>query len=266
MTAHLATSQALLGLLIYILVRTYFPARIGGRGSSQRFTLLAAFGAAATYALLLFGARVTATDAALIFPDWPLMGGTFFPALTDLTTDPCPPSLDRGGRRADRGGDRDRCPAHPAPASGVVRLAVAAAVVYVVQAIVGGLQVLTQLAVWTQTLHVALGATVWALTCALAVTAYYTARVSPAIGASDPRDGLAGRRHRSANRPASGPHRAGDTLRAYVALTKPRIIELLLVTTVPAMVLAARDVPGLAIGELELARRVDAGRRFAGRG
>jgi protoheme IX farnesyltransferase len=32
-------------------------------------------------------------------------------------------------------------------------------------------------------------------------------------------------------------------LRAYVALTKPRIIELLLVTTVPAMMLAARGIP-----------------------
>ncbi len=34
-------------------------------------------------------------------------------------------------------------------------------------------------------------------------------------------------------------------MRAYVALTKPRIIELLLVTTVPAMVLAARGLPSL---------------------
>jgi protoheme IX farnesyltransferase len=31
----------------------------------------------------------------------------------------------------------------------------------------------------------------------------------------------------------------------YVALTKPRIIELLLVTTVPTMVVAEGDVPGL---------------------
>ena len=36
----------------------------------------------------------------------------------------------------------------------------------------------------------------------------------------------------------------GDTVRAYIALTKPRIIELLLVTTIPAMVLATRDDPG----------------------
>jgi len=35
-----------------------------------------------------------------------------------------------------------------------------------------------------------------------------------------------------------------DRIGAYVALTKPRIIELLLVTTVPAMVLAARRWPG----------------------
>jgi protoheme IX farnesyltransferase len=33
------------------------------------------------------------------------------------------------------------------------------------------------------------------------------------------------------------------TLQAYVGLTKPRIIELLLVTTFPAMFLAARRVP-----------------------
>ncbi|MDA8201787.1 MAG: heme o synthase, partial [Chloroflexi bacterium] len=39
----------------------------------------------------------------------------------------------------------------------------------------------------------------------------------------------------------------GQRVRAYVALTKPRIIELLLVTTVPAMVLATRDVPGTRI-------------------
>ncbi len=40
--------------------------------------------------------------------------------------------------------------------------------------------------------------------------------------------------------PARSP---ADVLRAYVGLTKPRIIELLLVTTVPAMVVAARGVP-----------------------
>ena len=32
-------------------------------------------------------------------------------------------------------------------------------------------------------------------------------------------------------------------LKAYLALTKPRVIELLLITTVPAMVLAANGLP-----------------------
>ncbi|MGH4013333.1 MAG: heme o synthase [Pseudonocardiaceae bacterium] len=39
-------------------------------------------------------------------------------------------------------------------------------------------------------------------------------------------------------------HRTG-VLRAYLALTKPRVIELLLVTTIPAMLLAQRGVPSL---------------------
>jgi protoheme IX farnesyltransferase len=36
-------------------------------------------------------------------------------------------------------------------------------------------------------------------------------------------------------------------LKAYVALTKPRIIELLLVTTVPTMVVAARGIPSIGL-------------------
>ena len=41
------------------------------------------------------------------------------------------------------------------------------------------------------------------------------------------------------------PRSAFSVLRAYVALTKPRVIELLLVTTVPVMVLAERGLPNL---------------------
>lgn len=41
-----------------------------------------------------------------------------------------------------------------------------------------------------------------------------------------------------------------ERARTYIALTKPRIIELLLITTVPAMLLAARDLPALGAGNL----------------
>lgn len=37
----------------------------------------------------------------------------------------------------------------------------------------------------------------------------------------------------------------GRTLRAYVQLTKPRVLELLLVTTVPVMILAQDGLPDL---------------------
>jgi len=49
---------------------------------------------------------------------------------------------------------------------------------------------------------------------------------------------------------APTPRRAGGvraTVGAYVALTKPRIIELLLVTTVPTMVLAEQGMPSLGL-------------------
>jgi protoheme IX farnesyltransferase len=239
-TAHLATSMALLALLVFILARTFYPARIGGRGGSQRFTILAAFGAVTTYALLLFGSHVTATDAALVFPDWPLMGGTLFPPLTDLTTAHV---LHRWvafivglivvgiavvAWRTQR--------AHRA----VVWLAVAAGVLFPIQAVIGGLQVLTKLDAWTQTLHLALGAAIWGAAVGLVVVSYYEARTAvpagvPGAGA----DAGAGR--------GVGARKATvrDSVRAYIALTKPRIIELLLVTTVPAMVLAARGIPRL---------------------
>ncbi len=44
---------------------------------------------------------------------------------------------------------------------------------------------------------------------------------------------------------AAVPRRLLDTLGDYVALTKPRIIELLLVTTVPTMIVAERGLPSL---------------------
>ncbi|MDX6265746.1 MAG: heme o synthase [Frankiales bacterium] len=51
----------------------------------------------------------------------------------------------------------------------------------------------------------------------------------------------------------TGLARARTTVAAYVALTKPRIIELLLVTTVPTMVLAARGWPGWGLTAATLA-------------
>ena len=235
-TAHLAAAMLLLGLLVFILVRAGYPARLTGRGGSQRFTLLASFAALSTFALLIFGSQVTAggVNAALVFGDWPLMDGTLVPPLTELTSAHV---LHRWvaivvgvivvatalvAWRTQR--------AHPT----LVRLALAAAILYPVQALIGGLQVMTRLAPWTQTLHVAFGAAIWGLLAALAIASYCTARSEATV----PWGGDVGARDEESRT-------FGDSVRAYIALTKPRIIELLLVTTVPAMVLATREVPGI---------------------
>ena len=256
-TAHLAAAMALVGLLVYLLVRASYPARLGS-GGSQRFTLLASFAAAATFAVLLFGANVTARDAGLIFPDWPLMNGSIAPSAPEGRAD----LLDLYGAHA----------LHRYVAAAVLlilaavtwvawrardaqprlaRLAVLILAIYLVQVVVGALQIATLLAPWTQTLHVALGALLWGGTVALAVAAYYEARLLAPVGAgtaagraADEDGSLPGD-----TRAATGEPTLKDQVRAYVALTKPRIIELLLVTTVPAMVLATREVPGMPIAD-----------------
>ena len=245
-TAHLAAAMLLVALLVFLTVRAGYPARFAAWGASQRFTLLAAFATLATFALLLFGSQVTATDSALIFPDWPLMSGTLAPALTEITS----AHVLHRWVAAVVGGivavvavvawrtQRD----HPR----IVRLAVWAAGLFAVQVVIGGLQVLTRLSAWTQTMHLALGAIVFALLVGLTVVSYYAART---VGAGTDREPGSGRGVGREPDPAiARRHTAADSIRAYIALTKPRIIELLLVTTVPAMVLATRWVPGIDWG------------------
>jgi len=239
-TAHLAAALALVALLVYLTIRAGYPARIGGRGASQRFTLLAAFTAAVTFALLLFGSHVTATSSALVFPDWPLMNGTLIPELSDVTAANVlhrwvaaivgliVATLAVVAWRTQRD--------HPT----LVRLAVGAAVLFAIQVVIGGAQVVTKLAEWTQTLHLALGAVIWAMLTGLTVTSYYTARVGVGTGSGEVAGADPGT--------STGPRTRGESIRAYIALTKPRIIELLLVTTVPAMVLATRALPESAGG------------------
>ena len=258
-TAHLAAAMALVGLLVYLLVRSSYPARLASGGGSQRFTLLAAFAATATFALLLFGANVTARYAGLVFGDWPLMNGALVPVAPEGRDDL---AILFGVHALHRyvaavvfailavvawAAWRQRT-VQPR----VARLALAVLAVYAVQVVVGALQITTLLAPWAQTLHVGLGALVWSGTVALAAVAFHEARparaVAPITPAGASADGLGERVAGIVAGDAAAPAAGGtlkDQLRAYVALTKPRIIELLLVTTVPAMVLATREVPGM---------------------
>ena len=229
-TAHLATAMALFVLLLFVWVRSLYPRSLPAAGGWSGFTILAAMSALGTYGLMLLGAHVTATGSALVFDDWPFMDGGLFPVL-----DPgvLPHVLHRWATLAIGllvagvviSSRRGREPA-PLPT-----LAVAAGTLYLVQIVVGGAQVLTGLAAWTQVAHVALGTAVLGVLTTLAMTAHYLGRLASATT--------------SDGEPATAPR--GDVLRAYVALTKPRIIELLLVTTVPTMVLAQGGIPPLPL-------------------
>jgi protoheme IX farnesyltransferase len=254
--AHLASAMALLGLLVYLYVRSGYPARITGRGASQRFTLLAAFAAVATYALLLFGSNVTANDAGGVFTDWPLMNGTVAPVV---------PGLDAAVRTLYEAHALHRYVAgvvaiivwatslaawrtqQARPV--IVRLALWMGLLFTVQVLVGALLVFTALAPWVRTLHVAIGSIVWALAVALAFTSYYEARLAGAAPVGLVAAEAAETEAAEIGTAETATHPTSDKIRAYVALTKPRIIELLLVTTIPAMVLATRDLPGMNLGE-----------------
>jgi protoheme IX farnesyltransferase len=202
---------------------------------------------------------VTARDAGLVFGDWPLMNGSFVPIVENPRAAPLGVDLDvlYGAHALHRYvaaivflvlvavawvAWRNRV-AQPR----LARLAVATLAVYGAQVGVGAVLIATQLAPWAQTLHVALGSLVWGGAVALAVLAYNEARLAAPVGSTPGTAAGAGTARESEG---SGRRESiADTLRAYVALTKPRIIELLLVTTVPAMVLATREVPGMPIAD-----------------
>ena len=296
-TAHLATAMILLGILVYIAIRSRYPDALPARGGSQRFTLLAALTAASIYALLLFGSHVTATEAALVFPDWPLFNGSLIPSFQQHSAEEMAQFLHRivtvvaGLILVVTAWAAMRQPRHRR--GPVVAMVHSALALFVIQIFVGAAQIFTSLADWAVALHVALAAAIWALTLGATVHSYYLTRLdgSPATasgGTAAQGSGGTGRGERTdlgpaglsafaAHDPAGGTipvpgahdpvadlldrapftpaigEAAGPVgwrarIGAYVALTKPRIIELLLVTTVPAMVLATRDVPGIRVG------------------
>ena len=275
-TAHLATALALLGVLAFVAVRARYPATLPARGTSQRLTLLLAFVAASAYALMLFGSHVVATGASLVFPDWPLFNGQLLPtfaadpvlaglqmdhflhrivaALVGLFVLAAAWEVWRLVRAARRGGP-------PLPGGeALLALVGTAAALFAIQVVVGALQISTALAAWAVALHIALGAAIWALLISAAFVAYFAARAGAStveLGSTDKSAG-SGSDHQAdqadqadhadqADKADKADHQATlrDRIGAYVALTKPRIIELLLVTTIPAMFLAARGVPRL---------------------
>ncbi|MEP6758441.1 MAG: heme o synthase [Actinomycetota bacterium] len=229
-TIHFAVAFLVLGLAVAIAARTRLPVG-AGLGSYRRLTMGTV---AATYALLLVGTYVRAEGAGLAFREWPLMGDSIVPDLGR------PGAIPMFAHRllaivvvALYGWCMVRARTMQPRSRLLVRLSTGAAILLAIQVLVGGANVLTELATWARSAHVGLSALIWTTVVALAMTA----RVEPSGGVQP--DAL------EANAPAGEAPSLGDTVRAYVALTKPRIIVLLLIITVPAMFLAGGEVPAL---------------------
>ena len=229
-TAHLAMALTVLALTILIADRASggaLPPLAGGLPSG-----LVAVTGVAVFAQMLLGSWVSGTGAGLAFPDFPLMQGGLWPStlaggafiqLAHRVLAVAVALLVLWTARQVR-----RSVATPRTR----RLAGLAVVLVVVQIALGAANVWSRLSALFVVPHLAVGAALWATMVLL----YLALRRSPAVE-------TAGVIEEVVN--AAPMSTLGESLRAYLALTKPRIIELLLVTTVPTMVLAQRGIPSL---------------------
>ena len=266
-TAHLAVSMLILAAVLFTFIRSRYAPGLPRHGASQRTTLLVVFTAASVYVLMLFGSNVTVNAASLVFPDWPLFNGQLIPTWHEDSAAAQLQMYQFAHRivafmvglimlwttvvtwRAAREAAADTV--RSVAANRLFSLVGTAATLYVVQVVVGAFQIWTTLAAWAVSLHLALGAAIWGLMAAAALFSWYDARATAPAGAGvgtaiDEVEAAAGPPSADAARASVSQAVPFKTkARAYIALTKPRIIELLLVTTVPAMVLAWRFVDGL---------------------
>jgi protoheme IX farnesyltransferase len=233
-TAHFVAALALIADVVVMAVWAFAPPAPGARW--RGFPLLTVLTASATAALLLVGTYIRAKGPAygIAFQDWPLMDGRLVPTLGGVRT---PMFLHRvlalaafllvlwTAIRARTIRPRSRP---------TVVLSTTALTLFAAQIMVGAANVWTKLRPWAVVLHVTFAVLVWATLVALAAAGR---RLGAA--ATAPEEALA--RHNGHKRSFR------QTASAYVQLTKPRIIVLLLVTTVPAMVLAQGGLPSLGL-------------------
>jgi len=235
-TAHFVTALALIADVVVVAVLALRdPAERPGRGD-RAFARAATWTAGVTFALLLVGTYVRASNAQLVFTDWPLMNGKLVPALGGAATTMFLHRVLAFGTfllviwtaiRARTSNARDR---------DLVRLSTLAMILFVAQILSGAANVWTRLRPWAVVLHVAFSVLIWSTLVALAALARVRGGGRMPLSESAGDEGALD---------AGGGGDLRETIRAYVRLTKPRIVVLLLITTVPAMVLARGGLPAL---------------------
>jgi len=129
----------------------------------------------------------------------------------------------------------------PALPAAVTRVAYTLVVVVLAQGVIGIVAVLEGPGWFIQTLHVAGASAVWSMVVVLVSMAWHTRRLLTAPILSD--DG-----HADDELAAAAPSaRPREVASAYFTLTKPRVVVLLLITTLAAMLMAHRGLPPLGL-------------------
>ncbi|HET6790889.1 MAG TPA: heme o synthase [Actinomycetota bacterium] len=233
-TVHFVAALLLIADVTYV-ASAVFPGiearnEVGTRARPfSRLTLLLA---AVVGALLLVGTYVRASDAQLVFTDWPLMDGRLVPTLGGAATAMFLHRALAAIAMLLVLWTAIRARTDPGRRDVLVRLSTTALVLFAAQILVGAANVWTRLQPWAVVAHVALSVLIWATIVALATAS----RIGDASTAPEPDAGSD--EHGTEDRPS-----LHDTVTAYYRLTKPRIVVLLLITTVPAMLLAAEGLP-----------------------
>jgi len=209
-TIHLAMALTVLALTIMIAERAASGALpAAAAGLPGRLVVVTGI---AVFVQMLLGSWVSGTGAGLAFGVWPTsLGAAAMVQLAHRALAVVVALLVLWTARQVR---------RTAVTTRTRRLTSLAVVLVLVQIGLGAANVWSRLSALFVVPHLAVGAALWATIVLL----YLALRRSPA---SEPSTAI-----------AEGGAGVGDTLRAYLALTKPRIIELLLVTTIPTMVLA----------------------------
>ncbi|MDP9328896.1 MAG: heme o synthase [Actinomycetota bacterium] len=234
-TAHFVIAMALIADVVVLAVNALRGDAADERGGADRaFARLAATTAAVTGLLLLVGTYVRASNSQLVFTDWPLMDGRLVPALGGAATVMFVHRVLAASTFLLVIWTAIRVRTIATRSRDLVRLSTLALVLFVGQIFSGAANVWTRLRPWAVVLHVALSVLIWATLVVLAALSRLLATRQRDAGPAAP-EGTAD--------PGRGDLR--ETIGAYVRLTKPRIVVLLLITTVPAMILASGGLPSL---------------------
>ena len=241
--AHLGTALAIFAMIITVAVMSgkAAPSR-EHPAKTRRFLTLAMTSALLVYGLMLSGSYVVGSNATMACPGWPLCGTppawaieyrladvnifhrlvATFVGLVLIWT------LVSAWRRR-------------SVAPGQAWVALVAGVLFVAQAIVGGLVVLLARPDFIAALHLALATAVWGSLVLLAVLAARQLRAAPQ---GSELEALEAREAREEKK-EPGPVR--QKISSYIDLMKPHVTVLLLGVTVAAMAIAKQGLPPLGL-------------------